>query len=205
MRNYLARLGWSHGDDEFFTTEQAMEWFDFNGIGKSPARFDFKKLENVSGQHIAVMDDAALLHELEGYLAINQQPALTGTQKDGLLRGMYCLKERAKTMPELIEKAYFILATPTVERDAKAEAALDPVSRGILAELTPHLRNASWNRETLEAIVAQVADAHGTKLGKLAQPLRAALAGRSVSPSVFDMMLVLGRDETLARLADAAA
>ncbi|MGO4915071.1 glutamate--tRNA ligase [Pseudogemmobacter sp. W21_MBD1_M6] len=205
MRNYLARLGWSHGDDEFFTTEQAMEWFDFNGIGKSPARFDFKKLENVSGQHIAVMDDAALLHELEGYLAINQQPALTGTQKDGLLRGMYCLKERAKTMPELIEKAYFILATPSVERDAKAEAALDPVSRGILAELTPHLQNASWNRETLEAIVAQVADAHGTKLGKLAQPLRAALAGRSVSPSVFDMMLVLGRDETRARLADAAA
>jgi glutamyl-tRNA synthetase len=205
MRNYLARLGWSHGNDEFFTSEQAMEWFDFNGIGKSPARFDFKKLESVSGQHIAVMDDAALLHELEGYLEINHLPALTDTQEDGLLRAMYCLKERAKMMPELIEKAYFILAEPTIVRDEKAENALDAVSRGILVELTPHLQNANWNRETLEAIVAQVAEAHGTKLGKLAQPLRAALAGRSVSPSVFDMMLVLGRETTLARLADAAA
>ncbi len=114
---------------------------------------------------------------------------------------MYCLKDRARTFPDLLEKAHFILGTRPFAPDEKAAAALDSVSRGILAELTPHLQNASWNRDTLEQVVTQVAEAHGTKLGKLAQPLRAALAGRTVSPSVFDMMLVIGREETLARLA----
>ena len=118
---------------------------------------------------------------------------------------MYCLKDRAKTYPELIEKAAFILAERPIEPDEKSIKALDGVHKGILAELTPHLQNASWNRETLEAAVASLAEAHDTKLGKLASPLRAALAGRAVSPSVFDMMLVLGREETVARLQDAAA
>ena len=203
MRNYLARLGWSHGDDEFFTDAQAKAWFDLDGIGRAPARFDLKKLENLSGQHIAVTDDAALVAQIEAYLAASGQPALSETQKDGLERAMYCLKERSRTFPELLEKAHFVLGTRPFEPDGRAAGALDTVSRGILSELTPHLRNASWNRDTLEQVVTQVAEANDTKLGKLAQPLRAALTGRTVSPSVFDMMLVIGREETLARLADA--
>ena len=202
MRNYLARLGWSHGDDEFFTDAQAKEWFDLGGIGKAPARFDTKKLENLCGQHIAAMDDAALVAEIAGFLAASGQDALTERQKGGLSQAMYCLKERAKTFPELLDKAHFILTDRPVVPDGKAADALDAVSRRILSELTPQLQNASWNRDTLEAVVASVAEANDTKLGKLAAPLRAALAGRSVSPSVFDMMLVLGREETLARLQD---
>ena len=205
MRNYLARLGWSHGDDEFFTDEQALEWFDLAGIGKSPARFDLKKLENLSGQHIAVIEDAALQHEIAAYLVCAGRPALSGAQTEGLLRAMYCLKDRARTFPELLEKAEFILATRPIEPDQKAQKALDSVSNGILTELTPHLQNASWTREELETVLNGFAESRGTKFGKLAGPLRAALAGRTVTPSVFDMMLVLGREETLARLNDAAA
>ena len=203
MRNYLARLGWSHGDDEFFTDAQARDWFDLDGIGKSPARFDFKKLDNICGQHIAAADDAALLHEIEAFLTATGQPPLTQDQHDGLLRAMYCLKERAKTLPELLEKAHFVLTSRPIEPDEKAAKALDDVSRGILAELTPQLQSVSWERDTLESAVSAVAEANDTKLGKLAGPLRTVLAGRAVSPSVFDMMLVLGRDETLARLNDA--
>ncbi|MFC7703499.1 glutamate--tRNA ligase [Plastorhodobacter daqingensis] len=205
IRNYLARLGWSHGDDEFFTDAQAREWFDLAGIGRAPARLDFKKLENICGQHIAAADDAALLHELEGFLAATGAAPLMDWQRDRLARGMYCLKERAKTFPELLEKARFALAERPLEREARAEAALDPVSRGILGELTPQLQSASWTREALEETVAGVAGAHGLGLGKLAAPLRAALAGRTVTPSVFDMMLVLGREETVARLGEVAA
>jgi glutamyl-tRNA synthetase len=205
MRNYLTRLGWSHGDDEFFSDAQAKEWFNLDGIGKSPARFDFKKLENICGQHVAITDDAALLHELQAFLVATNAPALTETQNDGMLKALYCLKERAKTFPELIEKAHFVLTSRPISPDEKAAAQLTDVSRGILAELTPQLQNASWSRDTLEGIVASTAEAHDMKLGKLAGPLRAALAGRAVSPSVFDMMLVLGQDETIARLQDASA
>ncbi|MBK1635933.1 glutamate--tRNA ligase [Rhodovulum adriaticum] len=203
MRNYLARLGWSHGDDEFFTDAQAQAWFDLGGIGKSPARFDFKKLENLCGQHFAGMDDAALLREFEGFLKATQRSPLGEAQKEGLAQALLLLKGGIKTFPQLIEKANFVLASRPIEPDEKAAKALDDVSRRILAELTPHLQNASWTRDALEAAVGTVAEAHGLKLGKLAGPLRAALAGRSVSPSVFDMMLVIGRYETLARLADA--
>ncbi len=205
MRNYLTRLGWSHGDDEFFSDAQARDWFDLSGVGKSPARFDTKKLENICGQHNAVADDAALLHELENYLAATEADTLSASQKDGLLRGMYCLKERAKTFPDLIEKAHFILTSRPLDRDDKARALLTDVSRSILLELTPQLQNVSWDRDALEGVVSDLATRHDTKLGKLAGPLRAALAGRSVSPSVFDMMLVLGRDETCARLTESAA
>ena len=205
MRNYLARLGWSHGDDEFFSDDQAREWFDLPGIGKSPARFDFKKLDNLSGQHIAVMDDAALLREIEGFLAAAQRPPLTESQREGLLRAMYCVKDRARTYGELLEKAHFVLTERPIRGDDKAAQALDTVSRGILSSLTPQLQNASWTRDDLEAVTARFAEENGTKFGKLAGPLRAALAGRTVTPSVFDMMLVLGRDESLARLAQAAA
>ncbi|SHE41031.1 glutamyl-tRNA synthetase [Loktanella atrilutea] len=200
MRNYLARLGWSHGDDEFFTDDQAKAWFDLDGIGKSPARFDLKKLEHVSGQHIAASDDAALLEELEAYLAVTGAVPLTERQRDGLLRAMPHLKERAKTFPDIIEKAHFILIDGPIVPDEKSAAQLDAVAQQYFTELTPHLQNVTWDRTALEEAIAAFATAHDTKLGKLAGPLRAALAGRSVSPSVFDMMLVLGRDETLSRL-----
>ena len=204
MRNYLARLGWSHGDDEFFSDEQARAWFDFTGIGKSPARFDFKKLENICGQHIAVSDDAALLQELMDFQRVSGGIPFTDPQVAKLAQGMYCLKDRAKTFLELLEKASFLLSDRPIEQDEKSAKNLDDVSRSILSELTPQLQNASWTRDTLEGIVASVAEARGTKLGKLAGPLRAALAGRTVTPSVFDMMLVLGPDETIARIVDAS-
>ena len=203
MRNYLARLGWSHGDDEYFTTEQAIDWFDLDGIGKAPARFDTKKLVKLSGQNIAQMDDAALVAEIQAYLTASGQALLNDGQELDLTQAMYCLKDRSRTFPELLEKAHFILISRPIEPDEKSSEALDTVSIDILGELTPHLRNASWNRDTLEAIVQSLAEVHETKIGKLAGPLRAALAGRSVTPSVFDMMLVLGREETIARLNDA--
>ncbi|WP_058271752.1 glutamate--tRNA ligase [Ruegeria atlantica] len=204
MRNYLARLGWSHGDDEFFTDAQAKEWFDLDGIGKSPARFDLKKLENLCGQHIAISDDAALRQEIEAYLAAANLPNLTETQSGDLERAMYCLKDRARMFPELLEKAHFVLTSRPIDPDEKAAKALASVSDGILSELTPHVQNASWTRNELEQTLNSFAEAKEVKFGKLAGPLRAVLAGRAVTPSVFDMMLVLGKEETLARLSDAA-
>ncbi len=204
MRNYLTRLGWAHGNEEFFTSQQAMEWFDLGGIGRSPARLDFKKLENLCGQHIAAAEDAALLHEIEAFLAAAHRPVLTAAQRDGLARALYCVKDRAKTFPELLEKAHFVLVSRPVAADDAAAAALDTVSRGILKSLTPRLQTASWTKEELEPILTECATAHGIGFGKLAAPLRAALAGRTATPSVYDMMLVIGRDETISRLTDAA-
>lgn len=204
MRNYLARLGWSHGDDEFFTDAQAREWFDLDGIGRSPARFDFKKLDHLSGLHIAAMPDAALQRELVDYLQVAGLPDLTPRQQDNLENAMYCLKERARNFPELLEKAHFALVQRAIEPDENARAVLAKAPDGTLSELTAHLQNASWTRDDIEAALAAFAETRGTKFAKLAGPLRAALAGRTVTPSVFDMMLVLGRDETLARLDDAA-
>jgi glutamyl-tRNA synthetase len=203
LRNYLARLGWGHGDAEFFTDAQALAWFDITGIKKAPARLDLKKLDNLSSRHIATMDDATLVSEIERFLAATAQSALSQSQKDRLLRAMYCLKDRARTFPDLIGKAHFVLTERPVTPDADAAAKLDAVSRRILLELTPHLRNASWTREVLEGILTHEAEVRGLKFGALAAPLRAALAGRTVTPSVYDMMLVLGQDETVARLEDA--
>jgi glutamyl-tRNA synthetase len=203
MRNYLARLGWAHGDAEFFNDAQAKEWFDLTGIGRAPARLDFKKLENLSGQHIAATPDEDLMPEILAYFDAARLTKPSQPQKDGLARALYCVKDRAKTFTELVEKAHFILTSRPLDIDEKAAKALDPVSRRILTELTPQLQNASWMRDKLETVVGGVAEAHGMGLGKIAGPLRAALAGRSVTPSVFDMMLVLGREETLARLKDA--
>ncbi len=205
MRNYLARLGWSHGDDEFFSDAQAREWFDMDGIGKSPARFDVKKLENLCGQHMAQSDDAALQQEIITYMRAADLPALNDAKQAGLLAALPYVKERSKIFPELIEKSQFILSDRPIQPDEKASKSLDPVSRGILKQLTPHLQTVNWDRDSLEATLNEFAAAQDTKFGKLAGPLRAALAGRAVTPSVFDMMLVLGRQETLARLEDAAA
>ena len=205
MRNYLTRLGWAHGDEELFTTDQAIAMFGLDGIGRSPARLDFKKLESTCGWHLARTADAALLHEIEGYLTAAERPALTAAQRDLLARALYCVKDRAKTFPELLEKAQFALTSRPIDIDDAAGKALDPVSRGILKELTLRLQNVSWTKELLESILTEVATAHGIGFGKLAAPLRAALAGRSATPSVYDMMLVIGQIETIARLQDAAA
>ena len=203
LRNYLARLGWSHGNDEYFSDAQALEWFDLPGINRAPARLDLKKLDHLTAQHFSGMEDAAALQELELYLAATGTEPLSEGQKSDLMKAMPLVREKAKNFGQILEKAHFILTSSPIEPDEKAAAALNDVSRGILGELTPQLQNASWTRETLEAIVSECAATHGLGLGKLAQPLRAALAGRMISPSVFDMMLILGRKETLARLADA--
>lgn len=205
LRNYLARLGWSHGDDEVFTTEQALEWFGFDGIGKSPARLDFKKLESIVGHHIAMSDEETLMTDIENYLKATDAPELSPAQKNGLMEALPALKSNAKTLMALIDKAYFVLSERPFTPDEKAAKALDPVSRGILKELTPHLQTAIWSREPLERVVFEFAEQRELKFGKLAAPLRAALSGRAVSPSVFDMMIVIGQDETLARLKDLEA
>lgn len=204
MRNYLARLGWSHGDDEFFSTHQAIEWFTLDKIGKSPARFDFKKLDNLSGLHIRNMDDELLTQEIEGYIASQQLVPLTETQRVALIKAMPGLKERAKKIPEVTDMAHYILSDRPFEPDEKAGKLLDNVSRGMLKRLTSHLQNASWTQDHLEAELRSFSEIEGLKLGKVAQPLRAALTGRTISPSVFEMMVNIGRDETLARLNDAA-
>ncbi len=202
MRNYLARLGWSHGNDEFFTTAQAIEWFTLKTIGKSPARFDFKKLESLSGQHIRATEAAPLFAEIESYVAAQNRPTFTDDQKSVFIDNMDILKSRAKTIPELIDMAYFFLESRPFTPDAKASQLLDIVSRGMLNRLTSRLRDATWELENLEVEIRVFAEGEDLKLGKVAQPLRAALTGRGVSPSVFDMMVILGKAETLARLED---
>ena len=205
MRNYLARLGWSHGDDEFFTDAQAQDWFDLSGIGKSAARFDFKKLDHISGQHIAIMDDADLMAQITGFLAATQQYPLSPVQSKTLHKALYCLKDRAKTLPELLDKGLFALTQRPIAMDEKAQKSLDTVSRGILKSLTAALQNASWSREDLEHAVNETAAAHEVGFGKVAAPMRAALSGRSVTPSVIDMLLVLGQEEATLRLTEAAS
>ena len=205
MRNYLTRLGWAHRDEEIFTSEQAMQMFDLGGIGRGPARLDFRKLENTCGHHIAMAENAALLHEIEAYLEAAKRPPLSESQRDLLARSLFCVKDRAKTFPELLEKAHFALTSRPIATDEAAGKALDSVSRSILKLLTPRLQTASWTKATLELILNECAQANGIGFGKLAAPLRAALAGRTATPSVYDMMLVIGQDETIARLTDVAA
>lgn len=204
MRNYLARLGWSHGDDDFFTTQQAIEWFSLENIGKSPARFDFKKLENLSGQHIRAMDNNDLFKEIERFVASQHDNSLTDIQSVMFIAGMDGIKERAKTLPELLDIAYYILGDRPFLPDEKAGHFMNTVSRGMLNRLTSRLRDATWSLEELEKEIRAFADAEELKLGKVAQPLRVALTGRTISPSVFDMMVQLGKDECIARLEDAS-
>ena len=204
MRNYLTRLGWAHGDLEIFTSDEAMKLFDLSGINKAPARLDFTKMANVCGQHIAMTDDAALLQEVEAYLAAARQPPLDGIRKTRLLAALPSLKSRAKTFVELVDKGRFSLISRPVIPDEKSAPSLDDGARAMLAGLVPVLRNTDWTREALEEVMNRVAADHGIGFGKLAAPLRAALAGQSVTPSIFDMALVLGREESIARLADAA-
>jgi glutamyl-tRNA synthetase len=205
VRNYLARLGWSHGDDEFFTDAQAIEWFGLEAVGRSPARFDFAKLENLNAQHIRATADAELLRRIEELFAAQGRPRVDDRRRAMLLHAMAGLKERARTLLEIVDMAHYILADRPLSPDEKAAKHLDAAARPILARLTDRLRDASeWRAGSVEQIVRSFAEEEQVKLGRVAQPLRAALTGRSVSPGVFDVMETLGRDETLARLGDAA-
>jgi len=205
MRNYLARLGWGHGDAEVFSTEQAIDWFDLPGITRAPARFDLKKLDHVSGRHIAMADAATLLAAIADWRAATGAEPLDRATLTRLEAALPILRERAKTIPELLDKASFLLAQRPIQPDPGAALVLDSEARAALQDLTPQLQKARWERDALEAAVTDFASRRGIKLGQIAQPVRAALAGRLATPSIFDMMLHLGPQESLARIADAAA
>lgn len=202
MRNYLTRLGWAHGNAELFTTKEAIEMFSLEGIGRSPARLDFKKLEATCAWHIAQSDDQNLLSEIESFFKVSHRTALCEKQRNLLLRGLYALKERSKTLIDLIEKANFCLATRPISLDESAKSKIDARSIDILKELTPQLQNVSWEKEALEIVLNKAAQENGIGFGKLAAPIRSALSGKSVTPSIYDMMLIIGQDETIARLGD---
>ena len=239
LRNYLVRLGWSHGDDEIISTEKLTEWFDIDGINKSAARFDFKKLDDLNGHYLRNAPDQELLSGIRALLphldfaalreiAIDpkaptrsdialareveaQVPeAKTGNDLAALLeaKGWHALqtaipaiKERAKTLAELLSQALFIVAARPIRLDEKAQKLMDAEAKSVLSQLVPRFEAADdWTPASLEALVRTYVDETGAKLGKVAQPLRSALTGRTVSPPVFDVMAVLGKDETLARL-----
>ena len=205
MRNYLARLSWSHGDEEFFTTAQAIEWFGLDTISKGAARFDFKKLDNLSGQHIRAMDDTALMQLLTNYMALHQMPLPDADTCKTLITAMPALKERAKKLPDLLEMGHYLLTQRPIEMDERAASQIDDVSRGMLERLTERLRNANWSPHDLEATIKAFAGEEELKLGKVMQPMRSALTGRSTSPSIFDVLVHLGREESLARIDDVLA
>ncbi|MGD9784948.1 MAG: glutamate--tRNA ligase [Hyphomicrobiaceae bacterium] len=210
LRNYLVRLGWSHGDDEIIPTRQLIEWFDVDGIGKSAARFDFTKLEALNAHYLRQADDhelferaVAILPEIEGGDSIAK--AVAGGASDKFRAAIPSLKERSKTLVDLIRGADYVFAQRPIALDEKAAKQIDDAARSAIAKLLARLKGvATWDAPTLEAEVRAFAEAEGLKLGKIAQPLRAALTGSSVSPPVFDVMAVLGEDESLARLSDVA-
>ena len=209
MRNYLARLGWSHGDDEVFSTEQMIEWFTLAGIGKSAARFDFAKLENLNGVYMRDTADSELLDALIEVLPhVDGGPEMLAAlgeagNKDKLLAAMEGLKERAKTLIQLQTSAQFLFARRPLAMEEKAAGLLDDGGRDVLAGLLPVLEAQSdWAAEPLEQAVRDFATAQDLKLGKVAQPLRAALTGSTQSPPIFDVLEILGREEALGRLQD---
>ncbi|HZD91649.1 MAG TPA: glutamate--tRNA ligase, partial [Pseudolabrys sp.] len=211
MRNYLVRLGWAHGDQEIFTTDEMSAAFDLPAIGRSPARFDFAKLESLNGHYIRQTPDAELIAALEDllpHIAGGEELArkMTPALRDQLMAAMPGLKERAKTLVELFEASRFVWASRPLALDAKAEALLTPDAKDAIAALLPELTAVGdWRAEAVETVVRAFAERTGRKLGAVAQPLRAALTGRTTSPPIFDVLAVLGSDESLARLRDQAA
>ncbi|HET9815292.1 MAG TPA: glutamate--tRNA ligase [Xanthobacteraceae bacterium] len=210
LRNYLVRLGWSHGDQEIFTTEEMLAAFDLRQIGRSPARFDFAKLESLNGYYLRHTDDAELLAELERVLPhIAGGPELaaklTADTREKLLAAMGGLKGRAKTLVELADGARFIVAERPLALDHDAAGLLTADARALLDDLSKDLKTVEpWNAEATEHTVRAFAERKGVKLGSVAQPLRAALTGRTTSPPIFDVLAVLGKSESLARLQDQA-
>ena len=196
VSNYLLRLGWGHGDDEIISREQAVEWFDLAHVGKSPSRFDFKKLENLNGHYIREADDARLAELVAPRLGLD------AGQKGLLQRAMPELKARAHDLNQLAEGARFLFSRRPLDVDEAASALLTPEGRTLLSHAHKALEAVEWNHDALEQSVREVAEAQGVKLGKLAQPLRAALTGRTTSPGIFDVLALLGKGESLARIED---
>jgi glutamyl-tRNA synthetase len=210
MRNYLVRLGWAHGDQEIFSTEEMIAAFDLPQVGRSPARFDFAKLESLNGHYMRAASDADLLAEIERllpHIAQGEELAaqMTPEVRAKLLAAMPGLKERAKTLVDLVDSARYVYAQRPIPLDEKASALLDGGGRALLGDLIDVLAAVEpWSADATEAAVRAFSERAGLKLGAVAQPLRAALTGRTTSPGIFDVLAVLGREETLARLADQA-
>ena len=211
LLNCLVRLGWSYGDQEIFSTEEMIAAFDLPQIGRSPARFDFAKLESLNGHYIRQSSDTELLEAIERllpHIAEGGELAakMTSSLRRQWLAAMPSLKERAKTLLELIAGSYFIFADRPLEIEPKAAALLTPETRALIGRMREALETVSpWSAETTESAMRNFAEQNNLKLGAVAQPLRAALTGRTTSPGIFEVLAVLGREECLARLADQAA
>jgi len=204
MRNYLLRLGWAHGDDEIISTAEAISWFDLDSVGRSAARFDFAKLGNLNGHYIRSRTDDSLATLVAAELArvSGQPPDPEGRQR--LHAGMAGLKQRAKTIVDLAQSAAFYCHQRPIPISDHGRKLLGDAARSVLAALLARLEALDvWQAQTIEAEIRSAAEASGSKLGDLAQPLRAALTGSHVSPPIFEVMAVLGRAETLGRIADA--
>lgn len=198
LSNYLLRLGWGHGDDEIISRAQAIEWFDIDAVGRSPSRFDVKKLENINGHYVREADD--------GRLASLIAAKVDGADVELLARAMPVLKVRAKSINDLAAGAAFLFDRRPLALDPGAAALLTTESKLILTQARNALSELEgWTMAALEEAVRRVAEDAGLGLGKVAQPLRAALTGRSTSPGIFDVLVLLGRDESLARLDDCLA
>jgi glutamyl-tRNA synthetase len=205
LRNYLLRLGWSHGDDEVISTEQAIAWFDLDAVGKGAARFDMAKLTNLNAHYLRATDDATLASLIAPRLTAAGH-TVGEVALARLQAGMAGLKPRATTLVDLVARATFYVATRPLTPSEKAARLLDPAARERLKGLLPALASlAAWDEAALEQAVRERADALGIKLGQIAQPLRAALTGSDASPGIFEVMVVLGREEVLGRVGDAAA
>jgi len=206
LRNYLARLGWSHGDDEIFSTEQMVEWFSLEALNKGAARFDFVKLENINGHYIREAEPAYLytvMVETAREVGRTADAAGLEANRELVLAALPELQPRAKTVLELIDLAQFIYASRPIAMDAGAAALLTEESRALLASVAETLGGlADWSVPAIDAAMRKLAEEKGLKLGKLAQPLRASLTGRTVSPGIFEVMVLIGREETMARLGD---
>jgi glutamyl-tRNA synthetase len=201
MRNYLLRLGWSHGDDEIISTEQAIAWFNLDSIGKSAARMDYKNLDNLNGHYIRQTADEVLAAETADFLARLTPPVtLSEPARARLLAAMASLKERAKTLRELSQAAEFLFTDGPRTPDEAAAKLLSPEGRAALTAVLPGLEATDWSGPALEAAARAHAEAAGLKLGQVAQPLRAALTGKASSPPLFEMLALLGRAESLNRL-----
>lgn len=205
MRNYLLRLGWSHGDEEIISTEQAIEWFGLDHVGRSPARFDFAKLNNLNGHYIRHSSNDDLLQAALPFIEKHAGRAPNQAEQAQIKMILPAVKERAKDLNELAEAMLFLFAQRPIQPDAAAQKHLDDAAKTRLKVMIETLNTvADWTAANTEAAIRSLSETQQVKLGQLAQPLRAALTGRTVSPPIFDVLAVLGREETLARLKDAA-
>jgi glutamyl-tRNA synthetase len=204
--NYLCRLGWSHGDDELFSMAQAIAWFDIANVNKGAARFDYDRLSSLNAKYIDASDNERLIALAQPGIEEKLGKPVSETVRQRVDAGMDSLKSRAATIPQLVELSMFYCFERPLEYTEKAANILDADARTRLAGVHTVLAGlADWNQNTLEETVKEYATAHGLKLGSIAQPLRAALTGTDVSPGIFEVAAVLGREESLGRVKDAAS